>query len=375
MGTLGGHLLPGSFFIIFSLWWSFITAIRYAQSKMKSPYKKNSVIGYRTSVTMPCICCPCGVLRRAPIESILKATLATIGILGEVITGFHWTKIPKYSIMTSTSAPAPMQHMEHEHVHKREAPISPNQPEMIDSWFFLIGNGQHITMYSAFVLGSIVEILKHYRFDIPAKLDYCTGILAFGVEAYLFAFHLHGKDALEVHIHILLVYAIAGCAFFCCLEWYNENQILFTYGRILCTLLQGTWFFQIGFVLYPPTDAPEWKWDANKHDDIMKITMAFCWHIMIIMVGLLIQLAIVKRIYASSRRVSIEWDELLVIDDINNRPVMSSANDGSETKFLRLLSEDESGDEKIEFDSMKMDLKSKQSASSSGNSSGDKSPV
>lgn len=374
MGTLGGHLLPGSFFIIFALWWSFITAIRYAQSKMKSPYKKNSIIGYRSSVTMPCICCPCGVFRRAPIESILKATLATIGILGEVITGFHWTQIPKYKVTTTTSEPMQMEH----HVNKREAAITQaNQPEMIDSWFFLVGNGQHITMYSAFVLGSIVEILKHYRFDIPAKLDFCTGILAFGVEAYLFAFHLHGKDALEVHIHVLLVYAIVGCAFFCCLEWYNPNEILFTYGRILCTLLQGTWFFQIGFVLYPPTDAPEWKWDPTSHHDIMIITMAFCWHIMLIMVGLLIQMSIVKRIYASSRRVSIEWDELLVIDDINNRPEVTSATDGSETKFLRLLSEDESGDEKIEFDSMKMELKSKQqsTASSSGNSSGGKSPV
>ena len=127
-------------------------------------------------------------------------------------------------------------------------------------------------MYSAFILGSFIEILRHYRVDIPAKLEFATGILAFGVEAYLFAYHLHGKDVLEVHLHVLLVYAIVGCAIFCALEWYNENEIIFTYGRIVCTLLQGTWFFQIGFVLYPPTDSPTWKWDPSSHDDFMKIT-------------------------------------------------------------------------------------------------------
>ncbi len=142
MGTLGGHLLPGSFFIIFALWWSFITAIRYVQSKMKSPYKKNSLIGYKTTVTMPCICCPCGALRRAPIESILKATLAFIGILGEAITGFHWKKVPKYTIATSSHSMPPMEHMEHHH--KREASnLSTSEPEMIDTWYFIIGNGKY----------------------------------------------------------------------------------------------------------------------------------------------------------------------------------------------------------------------------------------
>ena len=146
MGTLGGHLLPGSFFLLFALWWSFITAIRYAQSKMKSPYKKNSLIGYRSSVTMPCICCPCGVLRRAPIESILKATLALIGILGEVITGLHWHTIPKYKIITPAPADSIPQ-IEHNHVHKREVMSSPESPEMITTWFFLIGNGKKNNSY------------------------------------------------------------------------------------------------------------------------------------------------------------------------------------------------------------------------------------
>ena len=59
MGTLGGHLLPGSFFIIIGLWWSFITAIRYAQMKMRTTHKKSGVVGYKATVTMPFIILPC----------------------------------------------------------------------------------------------------------------------------------------------------------------------------------------------------------------------------------------------------------------------------------------------------------------------------
>lgn len=34
--------------------------------------------------------------------------------------------------------------------------------------------------------------------------------------------------------------------------------------------------FQIGFVLYP-LSGPEW--DLTRHDNIMFITMCFCWHL------------------------------------------------------------------------------------------------
>lgn len=65
------------------------------------------------------------------------------------------------------------------------------------------------------------------------------GIFAFGVEAFLFANHLHSRHMLDIHLHTLLVYAIYGCVIFCILETYKPEQILFTYGRILFTILQG----------------------------------------------------------------------------------------------------------------------------------------
>ena len=36
-------------------------------------------------------------------------------------------------------------------------------------------------------------------------------MMALVVEMVLFAFHLHGRDVVDKHIHMLLVYTIAGC--------------------------------------------------------------------------------------------------------------------------------------------------------------------
>lgn len=108
MGTLGGHLLPGSFFIMFAIWWGFITSLRYVQTRVaaatsrasrktgtasngnKRMKSNNNMVDdstYQSSVWMPCICLPCGPrARRAPIECWLKAILAFIALVIEAYT-------------------------------------------------------------------------------------------------------------------------------------------------------------------------------------------------------------------------------------------------------------------------------------------------
>ena len=111
---------------------------------------------------------------------------------------------------------------------------------LIRSWSFEKVNAQHITMYSMFILGSIVEILMYHGANLPAKLDQVCGVIAFGVEAFIFANHLHGRSMLDTTIHVYLVYSIYGCVLFSLAEVFNSKQVLFTYGRILFTILQGT---------------------------------------------------------------------------------------------------------------------------------------
>ena len=285
MGTLAGHLLPGTFFILFGTWWGFITSIRYIQSRKNSTRKYL----YKSSVAMPCICLPCG---RTPLESYFKVILAFIAILAEAYTGYKVRYKPSSEIEMANSK---NQSVHVHHHHKRAN-------DLVKITSFELGNAQHITMYSAFVLGAIIEIMVHYGVQLPKRIEYAMGIMAFSVEAFLFAFHLHGKQPLDVHVHMFLVYAIVGCIIFVCLEAYNPNQVLFTYGRILFIILQGTWFYQVGFMLYPPFDDPVWEWDLKSHRNTMIVTACYCWHLMIIIVGLLIQLWFVKKIFFDSKK-------------------------------------------------------------------------
>lgn len=169
-------------------------------------------------------------------------------------------------------------------------------------------------MYSAFVLGAVVEILMHKNYELPKKLDFVCGILGFSVEAFLFYFHLHAREPIDIHLHILLFYAVSGCILFIALEMSNPNQVLFTYGRILFTLLQGTWFYQIGFVLYPPTDSLKFKWDLNDHGQLMIITASYCWHIFALVIFLILELWIVKLIYNASKSYANDMDELIDLE-------------------------------------------------------------
>lgn len=110
---------------------------------------------------------------------------------------------------------------------------------LVKSWTFERVNAQHITMYFVFIIGSIVEILMYHGANLPAKLDKVFGVLAFGLEAFIFANHLHGRSMLDSAIHIYLVYSIYGCVLCSLAELVNSRQIIFTYGRILFTILQG----------------------------------------------------------------------------------------------------------------------------------------
>ena len=340
MGSLGGHLLPGSFFIIFAFWWGLVTAIRYIQSR------RNPKNVYKSSATMPCLFLPCVSLRRAPVESYLKAILAFVALVIEGYTG--------YSISYLTLDQLNQLNMESmqshgDHGHKRA--VDPNdQHKLYKHYNISYGNIQHITMYSAFIVGAIVEIMVHHGVQLPKRIEYAMGIMAFSVEAFLFAFHLHGKEPLDVHVHMFLVYAIVGCIIFVSLEAYNPKQVLFTYGRILFTMLQGTWFFQVGFMLYPPTDNPAFHWDLNKHTNIMLATVSYCWHVILIIVALFIQFWFVKKVMNCSRYSLLNcMDDECLGDRREMKFLALDTSDSDDSSFEKTISKQKKKDSKRNF--------------------------
>jgi hypothetical protein len=207
MGTLMGHIVPGTFFAIFAVWWGFCVAVKYFHSR-HSTKKSRKPNPYRTSTTFSCICCPSSSLRQIPLESYIKIICVSIGILGEVVTGFH-----------------------HNYDEKLKRKV----------WHFVEVNAQHVTMFFTFGLAALFEILVYAKYNLPKGIDFIMNILAFGVEAFLFHFHLHGKDEIDIHVHTLLVYNIGFCMLGGIWEFNRPNEILATYCRIAGTLLQGAW--------------------------------------------------------------------------------------------------------------------------------------
>ena len=227
MGTFGGHALPGSFFIAFALWWTVQMFIRYFISLRRNTR-------FKSTVTYPCSCL-CGKLKEWPIESIVKLLFVSLGFTLEIITGMR-------------------------------------------GWEFkILGNAQHATMFFFFGLSGVMDLFAYFKSPLPKDLDYIIVALALGVEGVLFRFHLHGRSELDIHLHILLIYVVVLNLLTIFAEMRYRHNILAALSRNYFFFLQGTWFWQVGFILYNPNPNAE-KWKGDDHDELMIATMFFTWH-------------------------------------------------------------------------------------------------
>ena len=73
-----------------------------------------------------------------------------------------------------------------------------------------------------------------------------SGFLVVGI---LFAFHLKGSD-LEQRIHLMLVFIIFMTVIFSYLEIRYPESALLSLARAAIVFFQGTWFCEIGHVLF-----------------------------------------------------------------------------------------------------------------------------
>ncbi|XP_042722797.1 transmembrane protein 45A isoform X2 [Lagopus leucura] len=186
MGNFKGHALPGSFFLLFGLWWSVKYPLKYVCRKNKSACYLGSRAGFQ---------------RLEFVEGIIKAVFALIGL---------------------------------------------------------------------------VDIVAHGTNALPVAMDRMMLSLAVFIEGFLFCYHLHGRAMLDIHVHQLLLYAIFGGAICIFLEVFFRGSIVLEMLRTSLCILQGSWFWQIGFVLYPPNGSPEWN--QMDHTNMMFLTMCYCWH-------------------------------------------------------------------------------------------------
>lgn len=233
MGSFTGHIIPGLFFVLFGAWGTFQNWRLYIKSF--TPGGKS----------FQCLAHPRVDFKRCTfsVEAVLVVFCAVIGIVIE-LRGLFMVKV--------WGPPG-------------------------------AGNWQHATMYLFFgifglflAFSSVLERLLVYQFD---HTKYMLGAMAFAVEAILFKFHLSGRDSLDVVIHTLLVYTVFACAFFTILEMLFNTHVLTSLARNYFMILQGTWFWQVGFILYNPVWPRGYDpWDHEDHHQVMLATCMYTWH-------------------------------------------------------------------------------------------------
>ncbi|XP_068188140.1 transmembrane protein 45B [Antennarius striatus] len=137
-------------------------------------------------------------------------------------------------------------------------------------------NWQHSTMYMFYGIYGIAQVACTVSSLVPIGVNKLTLSLAFFVEGFLFYFHVHGRTLLDAHCHSLLLVSVFSAAAGSMLEVFIRNNIIVKLFNACMFILQGSWFFQIGLVLYPLSGP---KWDETLHSNAMFITMCFCWHL------------------------------------------------------------------------------------------------
>ncbi|XP_071540843.1 transmembrane protein 45B-like [Panulirus ornatus] len=192
MGSFLGHLVPGTFFIVFGAWFTYRVFLRYFTcQRAVGTLGETCRSRYRNTSSFRCPCWP-----TLPLEGLLKIVAAVVGMTGEFVTAFD------------------------------------------DGRFTHIGNAQHMTMFFFFGLNGAVDVLTHYRAPLLPDLDFVSAILAFSMEALLFFYHLHGRSHMDVQVHMLLFYVVVACAVSTTLEMCHKNHVLPAVCRAYFTLLQ-----------------------------------------------------------------------------------------------------------------------------------------
>ncbi|XP_072294527.1 transmembrane protein 45A [Eucyclogobius newberryi] len=231
MGSFPGHALPGSFFLFVGLWWGVKSTLWHLTRR-----NKNHGLTRLPSRAAQ--------RRLEIIENSAIVFFSFVGILAEQFAA-NGPKLQLYD-------------------------VSENQWKDMMNW-------QHSTMYMFFGLMGAVSLIVHTTAAAPLPLDRLMLCLAFFNEGFLFLYHLHGRTMLDITVHQLLLYVIFGQALIAFLEVFHRGNVILELLRSALTIVQGTWFWQIGFVLYPPRGP---QWNLKDHSTVMFVVMCFSWHLM-----------------------------------------------------------------------------------------------
>lgn len=229
MANFGGHAIPGSFFFLFGVWLT-VKHILYHYWRMNQPKRSRQAT-------------PPFLKKMHYLEGGLQMFAAFVGIMVEQFV-----------------------------------PDGPHAHLLTDGAWVKLMNWQHSTMYLFFGMSGVALVACTTFRLMPAGVDRLALSIALFVEGFLFYYHVAMRPPLDAHIHTLLLVAVFGGAASSMLEVFMKHNIILELMGAGFFILQGTWFYQIGFVLFPLRGSP---WGLEEHNNIMFITMCFCWHLVV----------------------------------------------------------------------------------------------
>ncbi|XP_022797096.1 transmembrane protein 45A-like [Stylophora pistillata] len=289
MGSFIGHAAPGSMFLLLSVWW-FIGALirKHQNTKTKRGLLLSSGttctrLKTHTPVWYPC---PGKTLSKIPLEPILKVFCAFLGVLGELALHQSWTLIGN------------------------------NGEFMEDN----INNHSHAAMYCFFGLSGVIDLMMWYGvISLPPMTDYVIMSVCFWIEGFLFYFHLQGHSEISVRLHTILYLVIfITAALFLADVFFTQHQSLFSLMRAVLVAVQGSWFYQIAFVLYGPNP---WR---NTSTNVEVLSIAFAWHLFIFIVLSVMFVAVSNRFCGKKYTQDNQLDEEISDEETEHIPLKST---------------------------------------------------
>ena len=204
---------------------------------------------------------PCKTLHNYPIESVLKVTLSVIGAVVEV-SHSRWKLFDVDGNVSS-----------------------------VNVIYFA-----YATVFTMFGFTGVMEILLRLKkLKLPPTSGHMTLALAYLTEGLLFYYHVQDKLSfvkkarLEPYMHILIYFVAFVSAVVTFFEIQRPKSFSLSFTRCFLTLLQGTWFFQSGFVLFSKR-----HWDHSKEGNLMLVPILFVWHIFSVLVFSLLMYCLVS---------------------------------------------------------------------------------
>lgn len=132
-----------------------------------------------------------------------------------------------------------------------------------------LGRFQHVTFALFFLVYTVTALVSEYSNllpELPSGALHCTFASGFLMELVVFHFGHHPGDDVESFVHMLMQLILGFLVLLMFLEVLWPRSILVSVARCMMLVFKGTWFAQIGLMLYYPSFVPNGCHTDEEHE-------------------------------------------------------------------------------------------------------------